>query len=141
MLPDELPGNGIREKGVALHRYRMVRGARAPDDPLPEGLRLDTRKHTRHVLRPTSEMVRRFLEAPGNEEWDAFRREYLALLAERFAADRKPFDDLAFVARRRDVYLGCSCPTKRNPRIDRCHTVLALRFMQERYPELEVVIP
>jgi hypothetical protein len=40
-----------------------------------------------------------------------------------------------------DVWLGCNCPTAKNPDVRRCHTVLALQFMKERYPALEVRIP
>ena len=53
----------------------------------------------------------------------------------------QPTVNLAALASERDVYLGCNCPTKANPRVDRCHTALALRFMKERFPELEVVFP
>ena len=49
-----------------------------------------------------------------------------------------PFDGLA---RRPDVYLGCSCPTKTNPDVRRCHTWLALEFIRERCPELDVRFP
>jgi hypothetical protein len=47
----------------------------------------------------------------------------------------------ADLANNNDVYLGCSCPTKRNPDVNRCHTVLALRFMKRKYPGLKVEIP
>ena len=40
-----------------------------------------------------------------------------------------------------DVFLGCNCPTKKNPILGRCHTYLALEFMQKKYPSLDVVIP
>jgi hypothetical protein len=126
---------------VALYRYRIVRGKRPPGDPLPSGERQDTRKHTRHVLRPSEEMVRRYLAYPTDAAWEAFRRDYLALLERRFGENREPFDELAALASERDVYLGCNCPTKANPRVDRCHTVLALQFMKGRYPELEAVFP
>jgi hypothetical protein len=125
---------------MALHRYRIVRGKRPPEDPLPSGERQDTRKHTRHVLRPSSEMVVRFLANPTDAEWELLRRSYLELLERRFREDRRPFDAIAALAGEQDVYLGCNCPTKANP-VERCHTVLALRFMKERYPGLEVVFP
>ena len=72
---------------------------------------------------------------------DAFQQQYLALIRKRYAEDRQPFDDLAALARREDVYLGCSCPAAKNPDVNRCHTVLALRFMQETYRDLSVVFP
>ena len=45
------------------------------------------------------------------------------------------------LARRHDVYLGCNCPTARQPDVLRCHTVLALAFLRERYPDLSVRLP
>jgi uncharacterized protein YeaO (DUF488 family) len=125
-----------------LTRYRIVRGRRPPDDPLPQGVRLDVRKHTRHVLRPDSEMVETFLAAPTDaERWHTFGERYRELLHARWAADRAPFDALAELARSRDVYLGCSCPTNKQPDVHKCHTVLALRFMQAQYPDLDIVLP
>ena len=47
-----------------LARYKMYRGNRPPEDPLPAGIRQDTRKHTRHCLRPTEQLVAKFLAAP-----------------------------------------------------------------------------
>ncbi len=124
-----------------LTRYRMYRGARPADDPLPSGIRLDTRKHTKHCLRPTSDAVRDYLAAPNDEAWEQFAAAYRATLAERLESDPTPFDDLAAKARTNDVHLGCSCPTAKNPDVRQCHTWLALAFMQERYPAIEVVFP
>lgn len=121
-----------------LARYRIVRGKRPANDPLPDGVRMDTRKHTRHVLRPTPEMVEEVLDGG---DFARFRAGYRALLDERFATDRAPFDALAERARAGDVHLGCSCPTKRQPDVSRCHTALALEWMKERYPDLEVRAP
>jgi uncharacterized protein YeaO (DUF488 family) len=117
----------------------MARGV--PASRLPKGLRQDTRKHTHHVLRPSEEMVERYLAAPGDKTWQAFAKAYRALVAQRFAADRRPFDELAALARTRDVHLGCSCPTAHNPDVRRCHTWLALEFMRAHYPELDVRMP
>jgi uncharacterized protein YeaO (DUF488 family) len=123
-----------------LSRYSMVRGASRAT--LPRGIRQDTRKHTHHVLRPTEELVESVLghsdEAPA---WRAFAKSYRALLDERFTTQRAAFDDLAALAREEDVYLGCSCPTAKNPDVRRCHTVLALAFMAEHYPDLDVRFP
>jgi len=124
-----------------LGRYRMVRGARPPDDPLPEGSRQDTRKHTRHVLRPDAERVRAFLERPGEAAWTEFAAAYRTLLSDRFAADPRPFAAIAALASSGDVWLGCSCPTAKNPDVRRCHTVLALEFFAAHYPDLTVVLP
>jgi len=121
-----------------LARYKMYRGSRPADDPLPKGIRQDTRKHTRHCLRPDQALVARFLAEGSDAGWEVFSRDYLAELQRRFAADRQPFDELASLAREEDVYLGCSCPTKRNPVPGRCHTVLALKFIKGKFPDLEV---
>jgi hypothetical protein len=86
-------------------------------------------------------MVSRYLANPTDAEWKTLRRDYLELLDRRLKQNREPFDELAALASDRDVYLGCNCPTKANPRVDRCHTVLALQFMKERFPELRVVFP
>ncbi len=124
-----------------LARYHMVRGQRPPNDPLPDGLRIDIRKHTRHVLAPTPDMVERYLAAPSDASWRHFRGEYHALLEERFASDPGPFEALARQARNVDVYLGCSCPTAKNPDASRCHTVAALAFMRLRFADLDVRLP
>lgn len=116
----------------------MVRGAPAPS--LPQGVRQDTRKHTKHVLRPTPELV---ASVVGNAaaDWKAFATAYRKLLDERFAAERERFDDLAALATEEAVHLGCSCPSAANPDVQRCHTTLALAFMKKRYPKLDVRMP
>jgi hypothetical protein len=124
-----------------LSRYRIVRGARPADDPLPAGVRQDTRKHTRHVLRPEAEQVKRLLADPSEQSFERFRAAYLLLLAARFQQDRRPFDQLSELARSTDVYLACNCPTRQQPDVRHCHTYLALGFLQQRYPDLKVVFP
>ena len=124
-----------------LSRYRIVRGKRPPDDPLPDGQRVDTRAHRHHALSPEPAAVRALLEDPSDMRFREFARRYETLLERRFAADRAPFDELARAAQQGDVYIGCNCPTRKNPDLRRCHTVLALRFMQRRYPELRVRLP
>lgn len=129
-----------RHTVLVLARYSMVRGA--PASSLPQGIRQDTRKHTRHVLRPGAEMVQGVLaDADSPTAWRTFEAQYRDLLEQRFATDRAPFDALAQLARTHDVYLGCSCPTAKNPDVKRCHTTLALAFMKERYPDLDVRMP
>ena len=108
---------------------------------MPIGLRQDTRWRTRHLLRPTEAMVTEFLAAPSGAAWAAFRRTYLNLLEKRFKEDRGSFDELASVAGANNVFLGCSCPTKLNPRINHCHTFLALLFIKQKYPSLLVRPP
>ena len=124
-----------------LARYKMYRFGRPDDDPQPDGVRVDTRKHTKHFLRPDGKQVDAYLKDPSEAAWRRFRDAYLARLAERFAEDRSPFDALAERARDEDVYVGCSCPTKNNPDVRHCHTYLALGFMRERYPDLKITLP
>ncbi|MBX3184582.1 MAG: hypothetical protein KF915_18280 [Polyangiaceae bacterium] len=124
-----------------LARYQMIRGKRPPESPLPDGLRVDIRKHTRHVLAPAKEDVERYLAAPTEAGFERFKAAYLTLIEARFKADPAPFAALAAEAVRRDVYLGCSCPTAKVPDVRRCHTTLALEFMQSRFPELTVCMP
>jgi len=85
--------------------------------------------------------VKEFLAAPCGAAWAKFRRAYLDLLKKRFKEDQGSFDELAAVAVADDVFLGCSCPTKLNPRIDHCHTFLALQFMERKFPLLPVRLP
>jgi hypothetical protein len=124
-----------------LGRYRMVRGRRPADEPLPEGVRQDTRKHTRHVLRPEAAAVEALLAELSEDAWQAFAASYRALLEARAERAPEALDELARLAREVDLWLGCSCPTARNPDVRRCHTVLALEFMSRRYPDLEVRWP
>ena len=126
-----------------IARYQIRRGQPLASLParLRQGLRFDTRMHTRHCLRPSRELVQRLfagMAAGRTGAWREFERGYRALLAARFRADRGPFDALCALARDRDVFLGCSCPSAINPDARRCHTALALRFLRERYPGLAV---
>ena len=120
-----------------LARYTMLRGKPAT----VVGVRIDTRKHTRHCLRPSIAMVTRYLDPVDEYAWEQFEADYWQLVTDRFAADPRPFDALAERACNEEVYLGCSCPTKKNPNVNHCHTVLALRFMSEHYPALDIVFP
>ena len=125
-----------------LARYKLCRGSRPTSDPLPKGIRQDVRwRCTRHPLHPERAMVQEFLGAPSEAAWRKLRKAYLDLLKRRFREDRAPFDKLAELAKAKDVFIGCSCPTKANPRIDRCHTYLALEFMKGKYPSLTVKFP
>lgn len=126
---------------MPLGRYRIVRGKRPADDPLPAGLRQDTRKHTRHCCRPEPEQVAAFLAATDDFAWEEFSAAYRALLEVRFAEDPRPFEAIAEAARADPLWLGCNCPTRKNPDVRRCHTWLALSFFAGRFPDLEVVFP
>lgn len=124
-----------------LARYHIIRGKRPPSAPLPDGVRQDTRKHTQHILRPEAEAVDRYLANPDLEHFAAFRSSYLRTLKARLHADRPTFEALASLARDANVYLGCNCPTAKNPDVQHCHTTLALHFMAEHFPDLRVVFP
>ena len=124
-----------------LVRYKIYRGKLPADAQRPEGIRQDTRKHTRHCLRPPTEIVSVYLADPSTEAWKKFESSYLRSLEERWEADPTPFDDLVNLATAENVYIGCSCPTVKNPDVKRCHTVLALKFMKERYSALMVEFP
>ena len=123
-----------------ISRYTIVRGA--PASSLPVGIRQDTRKHTRHVLRPTAELVDSVLGAGASDAaWRAFPARYRAILEERFASERAELDRLAALAKLEDVYLGCNCPTAKQPDVARCHTTHALAFLKQKYPDLDVRMP
>ena len=124
-----------------LSRYKIYRGKRPPGDPLPDGVRQDSRFRTRHVLRPTKEMAAAFLAAGTDAAWRKFAAAYCSLIEQRFREDRRPFDELAALATAEDVFIGCSCPTEKNPRVDPCHTYLALQFMKAKYRKLRIRLP
>ncbi len=124
-----------------LARYKIYRGKPPAGAQRPDGIRQDTRKHTKHCLRPPAEIVLEYLANPSAKAWNKFKSSYLRSLKERWTADPTPFDDLANLATTEDVYLGCSCPTVKNPDVHHCHTVLALKFMNERYAALKVEFP
>lgn len=119
----------------------MRRGRALVDMPaiLREGERQDTRKHTKHPLRPTPALVADALG--GAIDWDTFADRYRALVDQRRVSDPAPYDQLTALARRHDVFLGCSCPTKAQPDVRRCHTFLALERMKRWYPDLDVRFP
>jgi len=123
-----------------LSRYQMSRHRSPEMGPLPEGIRQDARWRTHHILRPTQEMVDEFLVDTA-ADWKEFKNAYQKLLDERFRDDQAPFDELAKLATDKDVYLGCNCPTRKNPDVRHCHTWLALEFMHKKYPQLTVKFP
>jgi len=125
-----------------LARYTIYRRRPKDVERLPDGIRKDTRWRTSHILRPTKEIVEAFLaDTSDAAAWKTFHEGYLALLEERYSKDPAPFEELSELASENDVYIGCNCPTKKNPELRRCHTYLALGFMQEKFPSLEVVFP
>lgn len=133
--------DGRREVMQAELPLQIVRGKRPVSDPLPEGVRQDIRWRSRHCLRPPEALVKAYLADPTETAWRRFERQYLAVLERRFAEDPAPFQELAKRAARQDVHLGCSCPTQKNRNVRHCHTVLALAFMKEKFPQLDVVFP
>jgi hypothetical protein len=124
-----------------VNRYKVCRRKRPAGEPLPNGLRRDTRKHTRHCLRPSAELVNQFLGQPSSASRKDFATEYWRTLIARYEEDPAPFDRPAKLASKDEIYIGCSCPTKKNPEVDYCHTVLALRLIAGNYPELDVEYP
>lgn len=124
-----------------LSRYTIYRRRPKDAEPLPDGVRQDTRRHTKHVLRPEKEMVDAILLDSSDAAWEQFEKDYLALLESRFREDKARFEKLATLAMEQDVYLGCSCPTKKRPNVLECHTCLALGFMQEKFSDLLVRFP
>ncbi|MBA2115539.1 hypothetical protein [Bremerella alba] len=124
-----------------ISRYTIYR-RRPPDaSPLPQGIRQDTRHRTKHIVRPTQMMVVAYLADPNETGFSTFQASYRELLTARWNDDRSEFDNLAELAFNEDVYLGCSCPTKKNPDVRHCHTWMALQFMAEKFPDLEVIFP
>lgn len=121
-----------------LGRYKIYRGKRPDGHAWPDGIRQDARKHTRHCLRPSSQMVEDYLQDPSDVGWERFANAYSELVEDRFAEDREPFDELARLSLDDDVFLGCSCPTKKNPDSQRCHTALALGFMLDKYSDMKI---
>ena len=87
------------------------------------------------------EIVEAYLADPTDLAWTKFHQAYLAVVEDRFLVEKARFDELAALATEQDVYLGCNCPTKKNPIVGRCHTYLALEFMQQKYPTLGVSCP
>jgi hypothetical protein len=83
-------------------------------------------------------MVEEYLRDPSDSGWHKFAEDYGELVESRFAEDRKPFDELAQLGLNDNVFLGCSCPTKKNPDSQRCHTALALDFMLDKYRDMEI---
>jgi hypothetical protein len=126
-----------------LARYSIERGRKLADYPrrIREGKRQDTRKHTSHVLRPDAEEVTAYLADGSDGAWRRFAAAYRAALRARFRDERARFDELAALATAGDVFIGCSCPTVKNPDVRRCHTALALAFLRDHYPTLKVELP
>lgn len=98
----------------------------------------DSRKHTSHVFAPAKELVISYLRNPTLESWQTFQREYIRILRERLLSMPEKFEGIHRHAESGNYYIGCNCPTRTNPFLCRCHTVLALEFMKETYPDLEV---
>ena len=123
-----------------LKRYQIIRGKKVSGRH-PQEVYRDTRKHQNHCLAPTRTMVLEYLQDPSPKAWKLYERDYLKLLQQWFDRNPSQFDELAGKALRTDVYIGCSCPTKTNPDVYKCHTVLALEFMKSNYPALEIELP
>ena len=66
---------------------------------------------------------------------------YLESLEQRYADNPSPFEKLAAMAMEKDVFIGCSYPTQKNPNPMHCHTVPALRFISSKFPDIEIQLP
>jgi len=73
---------------MALHRYTTIRGLGR--EHLPQGIRQDTRKHTRHVLRPDTDDVVRYFADPTDAGWEQFAKSWRTCVEQRFADDPAP---------------------------------------------------
>jgi len=92
------------------------------------------------LLRPDEEIVEEFLK-DTSVGWSKFRTAYLKILNDRFKESPEQFQKLADLAMTQDLFLGCNCPTARNPDVKHCHTWLALEFMKSKFKSLPVVFP
>ncbi|MDP7398981.1 MAG: hypothetical protein QF541_19085, partial [Lentisphaeria bacterium] len=81
-----------------LARYKMYRFSRPADDPLPDGIRKDTRWKTKHCLAPPRPLVETYLSDISDAAWAHFEVAYLELLEQRYADDPGPFEKLAAMA-------------------------------------------
>ena len=124
-----------------ISRYKIYRGKRPAQDPLPDGIRQDTRKHTSHVLAPETKMVFRALADSTAAGWARFEKAYVELLESRYKSNRDAFAELVKLSESNDVYIGCNCPTQAQPDVMRCHTVVALRFLRKKFRGLDVRLP
>jgi hypothetical protein len=119
-----------------LGRFQLKRGVAYPK---AKGAQFkDTRKHTSHVLAPPTPLVKAYFQSPTLEAWQKFQTGYLQALRERFRKTPERFEELRELATSGDYYLGCNCPTTKNPFPCRCHTIVAIEFLKELYPDLEV---
>jgi len=121
---------------VVLARYQIVRGKRPEGNPLPEGVRVDIRKHTKHFLRPTRQR-RGVPERPGRRAFRQFSARYdptCRPVSPKNGARSTPCG----TGRKRRRLPRMHCPTRTNPEVTRCHTVLALGFMKRKYPRLPI---
>lgn len=59
-----------------LARYKIYRGKLPLGGQLPVGIRQDTRKHTRHCLRPPADSVNKYLAEPTAAAFDEFAAAY-----------------------------------------------------------------
>lgn len=124
-----------------LARYRIPR-IPPPGYKKPDGKCIDIRyRWKRRCLAPPKKLVLDYLENPSERTWKVYEKKYLELLKSRYTTRKEEFDEIVSLAKDNDVHLGCSCPTIKNPDVYRCHTVLALRFMKQKYPRLKVKFP
>jgi hypothetical protein len=61
-----------------LSRYTIYRRRPPGAGALPKGIRQGTRYRTRHILRPTIEIVEAYLVDPTDAKWYVFKEQYPA---------------------------------------------------------------
>src|SRR6185369_3197047 len=79
---------------LMLGRYKHQRYV-----PKPKGHWILTQWKNRTCVSPTEDLVNEYLNNPTDAAWAKYEETYRRVLEERFAADRKPFDELARLAR------------------------------------------
>ena len=80
-----------------LSRYTIYRRRPANAGPLPDGIRQDTRYRTKHILRPSEDIVEAYLADPTDAAWRSFRESTL----------RSWSSDPERIARRRRACKAC----------------------------------
>lgn len=89
---------------------------------------LDTEYHHLDFLAPTSELRKAYRES--GEDWDSYAREFSTLLEERKILEKLDRD---FFAQKKCCLL-CSEPTPES-----CHRRLVAEYLQESWPDVEIV--
>ena len=101
----------------------MIRTAHIREQVDGERLDITIRNNPAHVLSPTWHMVMKF--KVNRTSWPAYKRQYMALMQERWKDRRDDFLSILATARKKDIYLACFCHEDRH-----CHRRLAKEFLE-----------